>query len=205
MSDFVPALNSSGSFEFKKPVSDKLNPQSVFTCKSVRKISELMASGTDVFNQYYAPLNIEIDSYNEDKINDISIVGLYNESEGWLYVPSSHLLSYPDNSGVPYRRMAVVINLGPIEESFDLSTLNTLLTDLVKSQIGIEPELRVVSISEKAMVKREIHDSITKTRNARIDLNKTTFGELINLRSVVKDLTSKNKVLEEHVLNSINN
>lgn len=204
MSDFVPALNSNGSFEFKKPVSEKLNPQSVFTCKSVRKISELIASGVDVYKEYYTPLNIQLDSYNEDKLEDISIVGLYSDSESWLYVPSSHLLSYPDNSGVPYRRMAITINLGPLSESFDLTTLNNLLIDLVKTQIGVEPELRAVSISERAMVKREVHESIERTRLARVDLNKTTFFELARLNKTVSDLTSKNKVLEEHILRTIN-
>lgn len=203
MSDFVPALNSSGSFEFKKPVSDNINQQSVFTCKSVRKISELIATGVDVFKDYYLPLNIQLDSFNEDKINDISIVGLYSESHSWLYVPSSHLLSYPDNSGVPYRRMAIVLNLGPLEESFDLNSLGALLTELVKTEIGIDPEIRTVSISEKAMVKREVHEAIAKARQARITLTKTTFVELANLQELVNSLTSKNKILEEHILKSI--
>jgi hypothetical protein len=205
MNDFVPTLNSSGSFEFKKPVSDKLNTQSVFTCKSVRKISELLASGIDVYRDYYVPLNIQLDSYNDDKSSDISVVGLYSDSESWLYVPSSHILSYPDISGVPYRRMALVVNLGPLSESFDLTTLNNLIMDLVKTQIGVEPELRAVSISERAMVKREVHESIEKTRQARIDLNKTTFFELAKLNRMVADLTSKNKVLEEHILKTIGN
>ena len=204
MNDFVPSLNSTGSFEFKKPVSNKLNTQSVFTCKSVRKISELLASGVDVYKEYYIPLSISIDSYTEDKSNDISIIGLYSDSESWLYVPSSHLLSYPDNSGVPYRRMAIVINLGPLSESFDLTTLNNLLIDLVKTQIGVEPELRAVSISERAMIKRDVHESVEKTRQARIDLNKTTFFELADLKQKVTDLTSKNKILEEHILKSSN-
>lgn len=203
MSDFVPALNSSGSFEFKKPVSDKLNHQSVFTCKSIRKISELISTGVDVLKEYYTPLNIQLDSFNEDKANDVSIVGLYNDVSSWFYVPSSHILSYPDNSGVPYRRTALTINLGPLEENYDIDTLKDLFQQLAKSELGIDSEVRSVFISERAMVKRDVHESILKTRKARIKLEETVFMELANSRKTVSDLISKNKILEEHILRSV--
>lgn len=205
MIDFIPTLNSTGVFSFKKPVSDNVNPQTVFTTKSVRKITELLSANVDVFNEYYVPLNIDSESYVEDKANDVSIVGLYSDTDNWLYVPSSYLLSYPDLSGVPYRRTAITINLGPLEETYDLGTINTLLSDIVKTHIGIDPDIRAVYISEKAMIKRQDHEAILRTRNSKIDVNKTMFLELINLRKQVIELSSKNKILEDHILRITNN
>lgn len=203
MADFIPVLNSTGTFEFKQPISDIVNTQTVFTCKSIRKIAELIASGVDVLIDYYTASGLSEETYLEDSKNDLSIIGLYSDSNNWLYVPSSQINAYPDASGVVYRRTAFAVNLGPIEESYNLTTLNDALSELIYTHLGITPIIRIVSLSEKAMIKRADHEAILRMRQGKINLRKTIYVELAEAKATIEKLTAQNKALEEHVIKSI--
>lgn len=205
MNEFIPALNSSGTYQFKKPFSDFINSQTVYQCKSIRKISELISSGVNVFNTYYSPYNIQSLVYEEDKANDISIIGLYNDTAKWLYIPTTFINAYPDNSGVPYRRMAYAIDIGPVEESFDLTTLNDNLTNLVKTNLGITPDIRIVSLSKPSMVRYEDHVAIQNMRQGRINVESTLYVELANTKQSLETALTKIKMLEKYIADNLNN
>ena len=205
MNEFLPALNSSGTYKFKKPFSDFINSQTVYQCKSIRKISELISSGVDVFNTYYSPYNIQTVMYEEDKNNDISIIGLYNDTAKWLYVPTTFINSYPDNSGVPYRRIAYAIDIGPIEESFDLSVLNESLSNLVKTNLGIVPDIRIVSLSKPSMVKYDDHIAIKNMRLGKVEVESTLYVELATYKQQLETARAKIKMLEKYISDNFNN
>jgi hypothetical protein len=198
--EFIPTLNSSGTFLFKSPISDKINPQSIFVCKSIRKITELLSAGEDVLQKYYITNNLSNETYEEDLNKDASVIGLYSDSIGWLYVPSSQINGYPDNSGVPYRRLGLVVNLGPVVENYNLDSINNLLKEVVKTHLGIDPEVNVLSLSEQAMVKREDHEAIERMRLSKINTEQTVFVKLAKSEQTVIDLQFRLKQLEDYII-----
>lgn len=200
MSEFLPALNAIGVYKFKTPISTMVNTQAIYQCKSIRKISELIGSGVDVLATYYTPYGLTSVTLEEDKKNDISIVGLYSEKADWLYVPSSQLDAYPDSGGVPYRRMAYAIDMGPVEESFDLSILNEILSDVIYSNLGIRPDIRVVSLSKSAMVKTADHEAIKAMRQGKIEIENTTYMQLAQLKDELASARLKIRALEDFIV-----
>lgn len=200
MSEFLPALNAIGVYKFKTPISTMVNTQAIYQCKSIRKISELIGSGVDVLATYYTPYGLTSVILEEDKKNDISIVGLYSEKADWLYVPSSQLDAYPDSGGVPYRRMAYAIDMGPVEESFDLSILNEILSDVIYSNLGIRPDIRVVSLSKSAMVKTADHEAIKAMRQGKIEIENTTYMQLAQLKEELASARLKIRALEDFIV-----
>ena len=200
MSDFLPALDSSGIFRFKTPIADTVSSQLVLTCKSIRKISELLSSGIDVFQTYYASQNLNNSIYQTDKSNDVSIVGLYSDKANWIYVPSSQIDGYPDNSGVVYRRMGLAIDIGPIEDTYNLDTLHSLLNDLIYSQLGIKPDIRTISLSKASMVKSEDHEAIKSMRMGKINIQSTVYVDLAETKIALNKAIDKIHDLEQYIL-----
>lgn len=199
MSEFLPALDSIGTYQFKKPLSDFISSQTVFRCKSIRKISELISNGVDVYGTYYEKYNIDKLVYEQNKLDDISIIGLYNDTTKWSYVPTSYIDAYPDSSGVPYRRMAYAIDVGPMEESFDLTVLNSQLFELIKTNLGIEPSIRTVSLSRPAMVRFDDHEAIKKMRLGRVKVERSLYYELSESKQQLEEARKKISVLEKFI------
>lgn len=201
MSDFLPTLNSSGVFKIKTPISDAVNTKLIFTCKSIRKISELNSSGVNVYQTYYVANGLSAAVYQSDRSNDISIIGLYSDDASWIYLPSSQLESYPDSSGHAYRRMGLAIDLGPLEESYDLDSLHDLIGSLIYSQLGVTAKVRSMSLSKATMVKSDDHEAIKAMRLGKIEVEKTVFAENKTMAIQLDEARVKIKALEDFIIN----
>jgi len=200
MTEIIPPLNSSGKFVFKKPISDKINPALNLTCKSVRKISELTRSNVNVYNDFYKPNDLSDLTFQIDKQNDSSIVGLVSSSGFWYYVPSSQLVTYPDATGVIYRRRALGVNLGPLADIVNIDSLIKLMSDVVFNNIGVKPDIRHIALSEQTLLSRDEHDMVEKARKAKIDTSKNVYLELSSIKKENQELKARLKQLEDYLV-----
>lgn len=165
--ELLPELGSSGSFKFRPPFDKLLGSSTSYTCKSIRKISELLSKSEPVLENYYLKYGLSANDYSVDLQTDVALVGLFSAKGVWFYVPSSYILSYPDSTGVGYRRMILAAELGPMSDTFDLEPVNIAVADIIYSHIGIRPEVKNVAVSQKVLLKYEDHLSIENTRRTK--------------------------------------
>lgn len=163
----LPELGSSGAFKFRPPFDKLLGSSTSYTCKSIRKISELLSKSEPVLENYYLKYGLTSNDYSVDMQSDIALVGLFSAKGVWFYVPASFILSYPDSTGVAYRRMMMGVELGPIPENFDLNPVSEAVIDIVYKHIGIRPEIKNVVISQKVLLSSENHQAIENTRRTK--------------------------------------
>lgn len=163
----LPELGSSGSFKFRAPFDKILSASTQYTCKSIRKISELLSNSEPVLNNYYLKNGLTEDDYKNDLKIDIPIVGLFSAKGVWFYVPASFVMSYPDSTGIGYRRMILGAELGPIPDNFDLEPVNQAVSDIIYSHIGIKAEIKNVVVSQKILLSYDDHLSIEGSRKMK--------------------------------------
>lgn len=172
LNQLLPELGSSGAFKFKAPFDKLLGSNISYTCKSIRKISELLSKSESVLETYYLANGLTADDYAVDLKNDIAVIGLFSAKGIWFYVPTSFILSYPDSTGVGYRRMILGAELGPIADTLDLEVVNHAVADTIYAHLGIMPEIKNVAVSQKVLLNLDDHASIENSRKSKITVDK---------------------------------
>jgi hypothetical protein len=198
----VPELGLRGLYRVKAPFDTVLDASTEYTCQSVRRISELLASGEDVFETYYKSYGITAESYENDLINNVVIIGLNANRNNWYYFPSSYLLSYPDITGVVYNKIIMGIDLGALADSVSLEPLKTAIRDLVYDHLGINPEVKEVIASQTLYLSKEDHAKIENVRTARRSITKSNFQVIRELEASNLVYSNKLKALEKFIIDN---
>lgn len=200
MSQFTPSVGVRGLFNLKPPFDSQILPNTAYEVKAVRTLDDLISSsGIDPKDLYYTHNGLD-DQYDADVQDGVSIVSLAADAE-WIYVPSSYILSMPDQGGIPYTVLALAVMLGPLADSFDLSYLKTSMADLVQATIGITPgEVRTVALSSTTNVSQAEHDRIEAARQALITESDTDRAKLLAMTAERDALAQKVQELETALL-----
>lgn len=192
MDKFIPTSGEKGFYRLKAPFSVPDN--SIHTCKSIRKISELLASEIDPYTEYYKPYNIDIDRYEEEVALDVEIIGLLEEGGGWIHVPSTYLEGYPSMNGIPYRKMALVVGLPAFAVSQDFTHLETAIADKVTSTMGVACTTKMVVMS-KTLLKNSDDHELLKTQRLAASQGTTDAAQAAYWKSKYEDLLFKHNQL----------
>lgn len=196
----VPDLGLRGLYRVKPPFDKILDASTEYTCQSVRRISELLASGEDVFENYYNSFGITAESYESDLTNNVVIIGVNSNRNNWYYFPSSYLLSYPDITGVVYNKIVMGIDLGALADSIPLDPLKTAISDLVYDHLGITPEIKEVITSQTVYLSQEDHAKVESVRNTRRKAVRSNFQIITELETANAAYKTKLKALEDFIL-----
>lgn len=195
----IPEVGAVGSFKLSAPFNSIISSTARLECKSIRKISELLAVSENVFNNYYKNNNLTIQDYERDRAADICILGLMTENGKWFYVPNSYLLAYPNLNGVPYSKIIMGVSLGAIPHSLDLEPIKTIISDIVFNTLGIKPQIELVSASQTALIDYDDHDKIENARKSKIILDKPTELRLAEMTRMRNEAVDKIVILENHI------
>lgn len=195
---FIPTIGVSGFYHLLSPFTIE-DHNAIYTCKAIRKISELLAEGTDVFNDVYKEKGLSQDTYDEDVQDDAEIIYLESSNNRWISVPSRYLSGYPNMNGEPYRRVSIVISLPafPLQHSFDNAIHQ--LQEVVTMTLGVNSEAKVVVTSKAILVedaKHKVLDAQRKTEtekstpSARANFWRQSYDNLMEkYNAIVKTLT----------------
>lgn len=196
---YIPQLGAVGVYALQAPFDTLLTPQVAYTCRSLRMLSDIAASGELVWERFYAPLNVSEQLYLLDLNANVCIVGLQAGTGEWIYVPSSFILKAPDVNGVLYSPVVLGVNLGPIKDSYQLDGLIGKLEGVVEAVIGIKPVIKGVLISQPAVVS---YENSAKIEAARAKMVTDTQSDYSKVQSLTAELTAvrvKLKALEDYI------
>lgn len=162
----TPPINTSGIFTLYLPFT--LAAGVVYRCSAIRTFTELEKRGIDVYKTYYKANGIGEDTYKIDLGLKASIVTLVSGAGEEVYVPNTYIESYPGDSGVRYSRNVMVIDVGLVPESTDLSYMKALLVDLIKHNTGVDSVAEIVTAPYTGSVSHDQHVTWETARRAAI-------------------------------------
>lgn len=194
---YIPAIGASGYFELLTPFDTQIGTGERFTLKSVRTISEYLASNEDVFNEIYVTNGIDI-AYQNDLKNDIEILGIQSERGSWVYVPVTYVKCYPVANGIPYRTISIVIPIQPIPVDIDLTGLLSQLNQVVLSSLGISTDAKMVETSKVVLVDT-VADANIKTTRALLKNSSTPYATILQLKNSLTVANDKVSSLENYI------
>lgn len=201
MSYILPPIGSSGTFVLSTPFDTKVSAQTQLTCKAIRKISDYLSSSEDPKTLCYLNNDLTEQDYNEDAVIDIDIVSLQSGEGQWLYVPAKYIVSFPLANGIPYRSIALAINLPQLPVLQDISAMLIDLSNVVRDHIGVIPIIDTVETSRVIQVDSAKHD-ISQAARKLIQNNKSDRIKIIEANILIDKLQTKVQELELFVKNN---
>ncbi len=192
---YKPNQGDAGFFNLKAPFSGLINPDSLYTCQSVRSINDYIASGESVYDKYYAPLKISDDEYQQDIADNVCIVGLQAGIGEWVYVPTSYILTAPINNGVKYIPVVMGISLGPIPDDYNLEAIKQQMLDIALNTFGVEAEVKGAVVGSPKWLTNEEHELLEVARREKIT---GSTSSIVLARMYAAENESLRKVIAEY-------
>jgi len=188
MAYLIPPLNAKGFYSLKSPWFTE--PNTVYECIAIREFEDFTQRGVDLFELVYEPKGLSKTQFEQDKASGAVIITLQNDLHPTVYVPSSHLLSYPSLDNVLYNHVVLSISLGAIADSLDLSYLTQQISDMAYEIIGVSNEVKVNIAPSDQYITAVQHYTIESARQAAISNKKTDKAKLLEKEILVNELRS---------------
>ncbi len=202
--NLIPPIGASGLYRLGQPFDTKVNLNIGYTCMAVRKISDIQALGIDPYAAYYEPYDIPEAKYKEDAASGVCIISLQSGGGIWVYVPSSYIESYPQLNGVPYVGVALMLHLGALPDSLNLTYIKTLVNDVVSASLGVVPQdVQTIVTTPKTLVSQDNHMAAESTRQQNITNNTTDYARLQQYANENAELRSRIAHLERYILTNM--
>lgn len=180
-SNLILSIGTEGSFELASPFTNALHPQARYTVRSIRTMSDIIASGGNPQDVYYTPNSIPEADYLKDLQADVCIIGLQATSGEWVYVPQSYIVSMPNLEGASYRPLALVIPLGMTRDDKDLTNLKLAANALVMSHLGVQATSTIVSVGAAELVSLEEDTRIQSQRALHVTYSESEAAKQTRL------------------------
>lgn len=195
----TPQLNSSGIFKLTTPFDKLVTPDVIYTCRSLRSISDILAAGDLVYETYYKPLGVTEASYKKDLAENVPIAGLQAGTGEWIYVPASFIAQAPDVNGVKYTSLALGITLGALPDDYSLEGVKGLIANIITGTIGIVPQIKGIMIAQPTLLSREHHERLVAARATKVTITKTDYARAMELETENQALRKKVGELEQYI------
>lgn len=192
-------INASGIFTLAEPFSVLMQTDTIYTCKAIRKLSDIVSEGFDPYERYYLPYGISEADYAIDLLEDVAIVSLYSATGQWVYVPSTKIISYPSVNGVTYNAVMLGVSLGALPDATLLNALKTSISNLVSDVLGVDSVIREIVVSPPAIVPLADHELITVARQARINMFRSERSKYLKAEADLVLARSKIASLEQYI------
>ncbi|MBN22494.1 MAG: hypothetical protein CL678_14515 [Bdellovibrionaceae bacterium] len=200
-------MNATGRYTLLEPwVADS---STIYSCKAIRSFDDIYKTGVDVFKSYYEPLGLTREDVEEGRQAGANIVtlmsrsvGLANEQVGVIYVPDTHIVSYPDMSSYRYNHVVLSISLGAIPDYIQLDLLKDEMVAAASDVIGVESEVKVHVAESSGSVTPEEHDVWVAAREQAIANRGSEYGRILELQQQLQALQVKYDTLEQYVLDN---
>ena len=189
-------LGTSGLWSLSAPFNVMLKAGTPYTVIGIRNIAEIIAAGDDPETDYYTSNNLTTAVYLNDLNNNVSILSLQNGAGDLVYVPNSFVNNYPDLGGVPYRVLALTINLGAIPDAMSLSNLISKVQDDVLELVGINAIAKVAALSPVTLLNSGYAASIEAARVAKVGTVITDYTKYVQTNLLLTNARQKISMLE---------
>lgn len=188
----TPLPNMRGLYTLKMPWTT--DNKVLYTCTALRLFRELIASGVDVYSQYYSPKGLQQSDYDTDLAAGAILCVLQGDDGSVINVPDTYIVSYPDQSVPSVGHFVLSASIGPMRMDVNLDFLRSKVGEVISDTIGVVPEVFVDVLDSSTVMTREEYDAMEAARTASIKNRSTTYALLLQEQALTSVL--QNKVAE---------
>lgn len=186
----IPTVGTEAYFTFKNPynlfIKNTFNINSLSTkLKVISVISMRDMIRTDLrdpFTELYEPAGLSEVEYKQDLKNNVYLISFSLKTcdgvERYLRVPINYIGEVSLPSNVEYGNRILMLDLGSLPLTLDLTPLFSDLIDFVASRTGVTPEIKDVSIGEVIHISQQDHDTRETIRRNSVSVHKTLAIQL---------------------------
>lgn len=164
----TPPIYAEGIFTVYPPFDELIDINTVYVVEAIRSFPEMERRDRDVFTEIYDPQGLSEDIYKEDANANASIITLKAVDESLYFIPNTYIESYPGMAGLDYSRNVIVLDIGMIPATIDLSLLESDLKDVIVKNVGADCDVIVDTMRYDGNVTHEEHISLETARLIKI-------------------------------------
>lgn len=165
--EIVPRVGLSGQFLIKPPFNFSLSNELEYTVIAVTSVSGMLAEGKDPWKVYQAVGASEA-VFEADRSANRTIMTLQSGHGETYVIPTSAVQMLPVADGVRYVSSSLMVLLGALPETHDLTGLMEDVRDLIESRLGIASAVEALVTSAPTIVSHDEHAAIEVARDAKI-------------------------------------
>lgn len=196
----APKIGAKGIYTLLPPYSDILSPNEEYVCQSLRTLTEMSNSGVNAAKLIYLDHALTEVEYKDGLARGVLIVSMLGTSGQWINVPANYIAGAPITDGVPYVVKIIGLSLGPVAVDRDLSNLSASLSNVVKDQLGLEPEVKIVQVSKITLVPLLNHKTIETARGLNKILAPSDKAKVMTVTTTLDQALLKIQALEAYIM-----
>lgn len=188
-----PEIGYKGYFTFKEPFAryiknrfNRTDNKFYLEVTSVVTMDEMIKLNMqDPYILIYTQASISQQEYNQDLIDNVVILTFKYVSNGvdrYIKVPINYIDNYQYELEIEYTNTCLVLDLGMVYKELNIDFMFSDLKTFVKERIGIEPDIKSVSLGIIEDVSNNDHETRETIRTNNITVNKTTIAKLEELQ-----------------------
>lgn len=164
----LPTIGLSGVFRASSPYDTIIKDRVSYTVTGLKTLSEIISNSEDPFKLYYEPYGISAETYKTHLKENITVISLVGADSNWVYVPAPYLVSYPDNTGIPYHVLSLAVTLGALPLDYNTSAVEELVKNTITDTVGVTPTINLVEVSGVSYLTDDEHDYVERSRELLI-------------------------------------
>lgn len=181
MASPIPLMKAKGPYELKLPWA--ANPKIIYVCEEQRTYQALEVSGVDVYTTYYLPKGLERSVYERDRDAGEYILTLTSTTVAAIHVPSSYLVSYPNQNIVPYQWIVMSASLNLLPDTMDLTFAKEQMASVLADIIGVKPTVRISTLPFNETITVDEHETMERARKAAVKNTTTDRAKVVALEN----------------------
>jgi hypothetical protein len=193
VTSLTPPINTQGLFKVNSPYqttagsgdTTKVDPGVIYTVEGIRTFQELQALNVDILSRVYTPVGLTQSNMDADVLASANIITLSAVGKPQIYIPSTYITQFPDDSAIQYQYIVMSMSLGALPSSIVDQLTQTM--DVIKADIsdliGVEPTIAVaVAPSTNAVTAAQYRLNELNRQNA-IKRRTTEHAQVLSLTS----------------------
>ncbi len=198
----LPSIGAKGTYTLSAPFNTIILPDDEYTCMAIRNISDYLANNDNVEQTVYLNNTLTAADYISDLKANMPIVSLQSQVGHWLYVPARFIVTFPITNGVPYHNVMLGVNIGAQPVNLDLTFLMTAISNVVKDNLGVTPEIKSVEISKIVSISTTQDSQVQTARKALMNTTMTDTARYKNLQVMYAEAIAQVQALEQYIVNN---
>lgn len=204
MSELLPAIGASGNWKLKAPYDAQYIAGLAYSCRAINKLSAVVTLGLDAKAEYYDKNGLSQEIYDDHVAKDISILTLVSSAGNYIFVPAPYVDGWPTNDAVPYVVMGMLINLGALPNTIDPTFLKTKVENVILANLGHQPEIEFVTLSEVTNKSWDDHTSLENARQSALEDSSTDYVRRVNAEEELLQARAQIQALQQYIIDQGN-
>lgn len=184
----TPTIGLTGRYTGRVPFTTLLVATNTYQCIAIRKFSDIVIDGEDVFTTYYEPHELDQATYAEHEVEGVNIITLLRNDGEVVFIPDAYIESFPLMQDVLYQRVSLLLDMGVLPGYVDYTLLKDKILNIVREIVNPpSPNIYISTAPTDGGISMGDHETLEATRTSGIVAQMTDYAERLRLEQLTND------------------